>query len=155
MTENSRSGGPWLWGIVITIGLFLIWLVVFVLFSFTQDVNLVEDRYYEKDRNYEQHMQRLTLTEALSEKPRILFQDATHTLEVHFPQRFMSEDLSGTIEVYRPSDGQIDRHFAVSPNRDSMQVLSLGGLQTGLWRVKLSWDSDGFGYYLEDSFIVP
>ena len=155
MTETAKTGRWWLWGIVVVILLWVGWLIGFAIFSFSQDVNLVQDHYYEKDMNYEEHLQRVALTEKLAQKPQVRFQKDLHVLEVHFPTRLITDDISGSIRVYRPSDHQADRLYPLGLNQDSVQVISLGGIESGHWRVMLDWESEGFGYYLEDSFFVP
>lgn len=155
MTEEQKSGRLWLWGIVIAIVVYIVWLLGFALFSFTQDVNLVQDHYYEEDLDYEAHMQRVALSEQLSHKPLIAFDPGTHVLKLHFPNDLISPSLKGSVQVYRPSDRKADRRFELNLNQDTIQVITLGGLQSGLWRVMLDWENEGFGYYIEDSFVVP
>lgn len=134
------------WGksIALFYGLFVVALLIVVAFSFTQDVNLVTEDYYQQELVYEDQINRIKNTEALVEKPEIVLKGSY--VELSFPAELSPK---GTILFFRPSDANKDRRIAISLGADKKQQIDFSSEQKGLWKAKLNWTQEGKEYYQE------
>ena len=154
MSDKELSGSGWLWGMTLTIVVFVIFFVGFAVWTFQSDVELVYDNYYEKDVVFEQQIRRVERTDALATKPTIQYLRNNQTLTLVFPADLGHVDPVGELLLFRPSDLHKDRIFQLDLNGDTLQKISTPGLEKGLWRAKMSWMNGDLEYYLETPFIV-
>ncbi len=154
MAMKNNSGSSWMWGITISIAFCIIFFVGFAIWTSIGDVELVYDNYYDKDVVYEQQINRIKRTEALPQKPQIKYVHPNTTLSVFYPQMLRDPQAQGEILMFRPADLHKDRLFKLELQGDSLQVVSVPGLASGLWRVKLSWSANDLEYYLEQPLFV-
>ncbi len=143
-----------MWGIILSIACCLIFFIGFAIWTSLGDVELVYDNYYDKDVVFEQQIRRVERTDALGEKPQLHYSNEREELKILFPISLRNPELKGDILLFRPSDLNQDRTFELNLIGDSLQILSVPGMTRGLWRLKLSWSSQGLEYYHEESLMV-
>jgi nitrogen fixation protein FixH len=51
--------------------------------------------------------------------------------------------------LYRPSESALDVTLPLAPDADGTQTISTAKLARGLWRVKVTWSSEGREFYHE------
>jgi len=73
----------WGTGIVIALVVMISGMIYLVSIAVRQDYDLVDNDYYQKSVNYQQHIEEVKNTEALAEK--IKFEQSTDTLKITFP----------------------------------------------------------------------
>ena len=149
MSESLKSGSLWMWGIVVSILVFILFFVGFAVWTFQDDVELVYDNYYEKDVVFEQQIKRVARTNALPLKPTLNYHQSQETLDVKFPLALGHSPTKGSVLLFRPSDLHEDRLIPLNLVGDSLQTIALPDMISGLWRIKLDWTSGGEEYYLE------
>lgn len=134
------------WGksIALFYGLFVVALLAVVVFSFTQDVNLVADDYYQQELVYEDQINRIKNTESLEIKPALVLKG--NYVELTFPQELSPK---GSILFFRPSDAKMDRRISVALGVDNKQQIDFSKAEKGLWKAKLTWNQDNKEYYQE------
>ena len=154
-TTSAGGGRRWVWGITISVVLFVVIFVGFAIWTFQTDVELVYDNYYEKDVVFEQQIRRVERTDALPAQPRFQYLPTTQTLTLDWPLEIRDHAPVGTVLLFRPSDLHQDRKFALALVGDSTQTLSVPNLSKGLWRVKLAWTAHDQEYYLEQRLVIP
>ncbi len=142
------------WGKKITVVyvLFVLFLLLAVLFSFKQDLNLVTDNYYEKELEYQKQIDKEKRAALLPEKPTMFFNNKILTFT--FPKAFNYKNISGQIHLYRPSDSKKDIVLPVGVDQTNKQEIGLQSIEKGLWRVKLDWIYDNVTYYGEYNLMV-
>lgn len=140
------------WGYRITLIYiaFMALILTMVIMSFQHDVNLVAKDYYKQEIAYQQEIDKISNTQKLAKEPEFRFQEEDQTLIVLFP----NSDVEGVLTLYRPSDARQDQKFALSLDATGCQYIPARNLQSGLWRIKLDWQSDGLAYYLEKKLQV-
>ncbi len=151
MSEASKN--RWPLGIVLTIGIFLVIMFGVIGFLMTQDVNLVTDKYYEKELAYQTRIKAIERTRGLGAEAGI--ETAPGAVIVRMTRAMASGAGDGKILLYRPSDRSSDRTMAVAADSAGQQVIPFGTLASGLWRVQVQWTMRGEEYYLEQPFMVP
>lgn len=154
MTDIKLSGRGWLWGLTLTIVVFIVFFVGFAIWTFQDDVELVYDNYYEKDVVFEQQIRRVERTDALPYRPDIKYRKSNETVTIIFPSALEHVNPSGELLLFRPSDLHLDRNFPLNFGEDTLQVINTPDLERGLWRAKLSWTNEDLEYYLEEPFMV-
>jgi hypothetical protein len=137
------------WGksIFLFYSLFVLALLTVVYFSFTQDVNLVAEDYYQQEIVYEDQIIRIKNTEGLKNKPSVVLKN--NYLELSFPLELKPK---GTILLYRPSDASKDRRIAIALGASGTQQIDFSTQDAGLWKAKLNWKQGDIEYFQE--FII-
>ncbi len=119
----------------------------FIYFSFNQDVNLVEDNYYEKEIKYQDQIERIDRANALPEKVKVKVTE--HMIEFTFPSMFSPENLSGEIHLYRPSTEKADLLYDIKLNNQNKVYIPTDELASGMWKTKIHWKVDSLDYFTE------
>ena len=142
----------WGTGIVIAFILFIGIVVTTGVYLMNQDVDLVSDDYYDKEIAYQQHIDNVARTTELSSEELILFDNSFITVKL--PLDILSNNVTGEIYLYRPSDSKLDIRLPFSPDENRQQVIPVENLQKGFWRVQFSWQSDNKSYYSEKEVVI-
>ncbi len=114
------------------------------------DIFLVDKQYYKQELQYQQQLDQMNNAARLSTP--VDFRQAEGWLTIGFPQEAMPSQ--GTLHLFRPSNANLDRRLAVQANAEGAQMVNLGSLQPGLWKLKLQWQSQGKPYYAEHALVV-
>ena len=148
----NKSKFNWGTGILITFIVFVIVIVGTAIFLMTQDVDLVESDYYAKGIDHQKQIDRMNRTNSMTES--VIIEQADGFLKLSFPKEYKPEDISGKIQLYRPSDSKKDITFPLSIDTSAQQFIPTQTLDKGYWKVKLSWTYNLAEYYKESSFII-
>lgn len=150
MTKKKNSF--WGYGIALTYIVFFIAVMATVFFSFTKDVNLVTEDYYEQEIEYQNKINRLEETNKLNYKPSINV--TKKFILIGFPDSLEYSKLSGKINFYRPSDHKNDFSLDLDLTSEFRQEISTDKLNIGYWKINLEWIYDNKNYLIEKSFFV-
>jgi hypothetical protein len=122
----------------------------FVAFAISCPVDLVSADYYARSLNHDDHLAAIARARALGPTLQCtLFEDG-RTLRLGLP-RELARAASGSVRLYRPSDGRADRTTPLRLGANGSQQLSLDGLARGRWTLQLEWRAHGLTYYHERS----
>ena len=139
----------WGWKIVVVYSLFVLMTLSMVFYFARQKVDLVADDYYKQEIEYQDQMDKISNARSLREPISFTFSTLDRKIQLKFPGAHIERGIVGEIRLYRPSDSAEDKNFDIRPNSKGEQVIAVGGLKKGLWRVKISWSSAGMAYYDE------
>lgn len=142
----------WGSGIALFYIFFVLILISFVIFTFFNKVDLVEDNYYKKELVYQKHIEKIDRTSKLTDQLKIISDN--EYIELLFPVNIVSSKIGGTINFYRPSNRKLDFSVAVSPDLSGRQIVETKKIAKGLWKVKVNWKSDSLDYYNEQVIII-
>jgi hypothetical protein len=144
----------WNWGtkLFIAMALFLIMLMTFVYMTTLQDHPLVEEEYYQKSLQYQDKLNKIDNAKKLDESVKVELGDKY--LTIIFQPFFIPEKLSGTIQIYRPSDPDFDINIRIKPDSNGALYLPVEKLHKGKYIVKIDYTYEGKGYYEEKSIFV-
>jgi len=145
----------WNWGagIFLAGGAFMLMLIVFAFFMFSQEFDLVEKDYYPKALEYQQKIDKTNNARQLAEK--VLVENKEGIIYFTFPSAFSPDSLKGTIYFYRPSEKRGDLLIAIDPDSSGKMYFELERLLKGRYLVKIDFMCDGTGYYQEEALFVP
>ncbi|GGK56036.1 FixH family protein [Rufibacter glacialis] len=140
---KQRSLLPYL---IIMVFVFFASYIGFMVYSAMQsDVNLVSQEYYAEELAYAQRMQQMTQARALEQPIHVMPVPAAEQLVIRFPVELAN--ATGTVHLFRPSDGKLDVIVPLQLNAEGLQLLSTATLKKGRWRVQLMVQKDGKEYY--------
>lgn len=142
----------WGTGIVIAMIVMVSGMIFLVSIALRQDYDLVEDDYYQKSVDYQQHIEQVKNTDALAEK--IKFEQTANSLILKFPQVAAVSDYSGEIHFYSPVEADLDETVKLKLDEQFSQTISLTHLKSGRYTVKIDWKAANVAYYQEYEIIV-
>ncbi|MDP1675845.1 MAG: FixH family protein [Bacteroidota bacterium] len=142
----------WGFGIVVSFILFALATFVMVYISVSTNVDLVTEDYYEKELKYQQHIDLVKRTSALTQNIDINITETNIILK--YPNLGAPSAYSGVVYFFRPSDKRGDFQKNVGIDSTYMQSFSTEQMQQGLWRAKIFWSVDKKEYYSELPIII-
>jgi len=151
ISPTKKSQINWGTGIVMGIIIFVVISVTMTVIFMMQDVNLVNDKYYENSLQYQNEIDKQNRTLALNEE--VLINYNGELINISFPQNYLNKEIAGEIDFYRPSDPKLDFKLPLQLVEGN-QIIPVKRLQKGFWRVKLNWVMHGNGYFNERAITI-
>jgi nitrogen fixation protein FixH len=141
------------WGNYIAI--FFLCFVVFILFlvskTFKVNNELVSEDYYDKEIAFQDKINKLEATKSF--KAQLVIQQVNDSVEVEFPSKFSDDLISGTIQLFRPSDLSKDITVPVHVLH-SKQTIACNQLIKGVYVVHVDWASNNHKFYTERKIYI-
>ena len=144
----------WPIGIIVVCSLFFCGTVGLIVMACSQREDLVSDNYYEQELKYQGQIDRAERTRREASQTAVAYDAARQQITVSLPPGQAQGNLSGTVELYRPSAANLDRSMKFSPDASGVQRLDASTLAPGLWKVRVSWTCDQRNYYVEQKVVV-
>lgn len=151
MSDTSKN--RWPLGIVLVIAIFLLTMLSVAGYLMMQDVNLVTEKYYEKELGYQTRIRAMERTRALGTEAGIV--TTAGAVIVQYPRSMAGMAGEGHVVLYRPSERTSDRSLPIVADTAARQVIPFAPLASGLWRIQVQWTMRGEDYYMEQPFMVP
>lgn len=142
----------WGVGIFAGYGVFLIIVLGTVLFTTTEDINLVTEDYYEQEIAYQQQIDKMNRTKDLPEQLEIKVEQGR--IRFAFPKMFESGEISGSLHIYRPSSNKMDLRVPIALNSNNEQIFPTSGIAKGLWEINVDWQANGNEYFNKKKVLI-
>ena len=142
----------WGTGIVIALVVMIGGMIFLVSIAVRQDYDLVDNDYYQKSVNYQQHIEEVKNTEALPEK--IRFEQTEDSIRLTFPKLSAISDYSGNIHFYSPVEEKRDETIKLNLTDNYSQSIALKSLKSGRYTVKIDWSANKVSYYQEEEIVL-
>jgi len=143
----------WGTGIVIALVVMISGMIYLVSIAVRQDYDLVDNDYYQKSVNYQQHIEEVKNTAALAEK--IKFDQSADTLKITFPNMGNAQEYSGEIHFYSPVEEKRDETVKLNLNSNFIQSIGLKSMKSGRYTIKIDWSAGKVSYYQEEEITLP
>lgn len=136
------------WGksIILAFGMFGAFIATLVTVCIRQDVNLVTREYYKEELAYQQQIDRMAHAATLVEKPVIEARDGNIVTITYSDFHRIQK---GELQLFRPSDPDMDKEFNVQKSDYKIQYFSTEGLARGMYRARLRWTMGGQEFFIE------
>lgn len=141
----------WGTGIFLFLTVFLLAAASFIIFAFRQDVNLVHEDYYEKGADYTEQMKVDARSAKFQGAIKTSFDETHYHVEFHHSPEFAID--SGSVQLYRPSDSDLDLESKLSGSSD-VASFPLEELVAGRYILKVSWYTEGLKYEIEEAVFI-
>lgn len=142
----------WGHGIAIFLVIFLVLNVAAVLFTFSQDVELVTDNYYEKELKYEDELIRERRGMDLKDQLQIDLNKLN--LVINYPPSLLKQSVKGNIHLYRPDQKKFDYIIKVEHDSTGQQIINMSGKAPGKWKISIELNDGSLDYlFKKDIFL--
>ncbi|MBL7870477.1 MAG: FixH family protein [Cyclobacteriaceae bacterium] len=135
--------GKW---IVFAFVMFALFIGTLVTVCMNQDISLVSQNYYKEELIYQDQIDRIQNTNALSERP--IITATPDTLKIHFDQ--FQEIKKGEIKLFCPSNERNDKSFSVHASEAIEQIFPLNTLPRGMYKARFFWSIGEKEFFLEE-----
>ena len=145
----------WGVGIVIAFGLFITFILYFVVMVQSDskyDNDLVVEEYYKHDAKFGDEMARIQNAEDLAQKPTINV--VSNGVEIVFPKIFVPKNIKGKVSLYRPSNKKLDFQIPISLSDATTLLIPIKSLVRGRWGVNMEWQYDGKSYLSKETIYI-
>ncbi|MEO9570828.1 MAG: FixH family protein [Polaribacter sp.] len=130
----------WGTGIVIAIVSFIGFIMYFVVTMSTDKSyshDLVTDKYYQKELEYQKQID--ATKNAAQLKENLVLINTKEGLQIKFPEEFDTKEIKGKVFLYRPSNKQLDFEMPISISKTYLLVPEKR-LLDGRWNITISWN---------------
>ncbi len=143
----------WGTGIVVTIIAFIAFIMYFVITMSTDNTyshDLVTDKYYQAELNYQQEIDAEKNANRLTEK--VTIEKNSKGLKINFPENFIPKNIKGKVFLYRPSNKQLDFEIPISISKTYLLVPEQR-LVDGRWNMKIFWKHKNTNYLIKKELV--
>ncbi len=143
----------WGTGIVVTIIAFIAFIMYFVITMSTDNTyshDLVTDKYYQAELNYQQEIDAEKNANRLTEK--VTIEKNSKGLKINFPKYFNPKSIEGKVFLYRPSNKQLDFEIPISISKPYLLVPEQR-LVDGRWNMKIFWKHKNTNYLIKKELV--
>ena len=137
----------WEYAVASSFGLFILGIVGFVLFTLGDRNDLVQDRYYDAEIQYQRQIDKVSRSE--SSNAEAVIDSTAEGLLIRFPSQYTAHDIAGTVHLYRPDDKRLDLIVPIGTDSTLTQLMPSALLRPGRWKIKVQWTGKGTEYYAE------
>jgi hypothetical protein len=143
----------WGTGIVLAFIGFIAFIMYFVInmnVNKKYDHDLVTEDYYKEELNYQNSIDKETSSRAL--KDNITWKKTEAGLLLKFPEEFNSEDITGKVFLYRPSNKQLDFETTISLSNHNLLIPD-NRLLDGRWNIYVDWQYNKKAYLFKEEIV--
>jgi nitrogen fixation protein FixH len=146
------SRNPWPLGIILTFVVFISGTIGLVVMACLHNTELVSANYYDQEIKYQSRIDSQTRAQELGANA--TYDAAARHIVISLPSLPAAKNVTGQIQLYRPSAAGLDKQFKLEPSANGTQTLDAAGLQPGLWKIRVSWNIEGRDYFLDQKIII-
>ncbi len=154
MNLKAIRTNPWPYAIIGWMLLFGTGMAAWVVVAVRNDPELVRPDYYEQEIAYQKQIDRLSRTAAVRGDVSVAYDLAKAQVALRIPSQHLADKLTGTIHFYRPSNAKSDFTLPLAVDAAGAQTIPTTKLQSGLWKVRVSWTSSGQEYFHDQSLVL-
>lgn len=143
----------WGTGIFVFMTAFVLLMTSFMIRAASNQEELVAENYYEQELAYQQQIDKLNRSAALSEDLTLTSNDAG--LSLQFPAWTIGKAVTGTVQLQRPSDQRADDQLDLLLDGKGHMVIPTADRLKGAYNVVVEWSVDGVSYLHRDRIYVP
>lgn len=144
--------GNWGLFVYLLLGSFVVGFLSLVIFASMQKVDLVDEKYYDKEGEFVSLYNKIERTKKLSEGMKLAYKD--NNLLFQFPKGSKYNIIGGDVYFFRPSEKGLDFHTKLVVDSNYQAIYNTSKLAKGLWRLKIDWAIGDSTYYNEESVIL-
>lgn len=154
MNLKAIRTNPWPYAIIGWMLLFGTGMAAWVVVAVRNDPELVRADYYEQEIAYQKQIDRLSRTAAVRSEVSVAYQSAQQQIALRIPAGHLADKTTGTIHFYRPSHAKSDFTLPLAVDAAGAQTIPTIKLQSGLWKVRVSWTSGGQEFFHDQSLVL-
>lgn len=149
-----RKRNLWPYGIVLTFILFISGTAALIVIACQNNADLVSTQYYEDEILFQTEIDRVKRAQTLASPARVTYTAAQKRITITLPGAHATNELQGSIQLYRPSAAGLDQTIELKPDATGVQAFDTAQLQPGLWKVKVLWTVNGAEYQIDERVVI-
>ena len=142
----------WPLGIILTFVVFISGTIGLVVMACMHSTELVNANYYDQEIKYQSRIDSQTRAQELGASA--AYDAVARHIVISLPRLPAEKNVTGQIQLYRPSAAGLDKEFKLEPAANGTQTLDAAGLQPGLWKIRVSWNAEGRDYFIDQKIII-
>ncbi|MBS1517509.1 MAG: FixH family protein [Bacteroidetes bacterium] len=142
----------WGYKIIITFIIFGLGISLLLAISFSNNIDLVDEHYYEQEINYQKQIDILKESGEINNNLMITLNGGNAVVNISDFDKF--RDLTGKIIFYRSSDASMDFTVDFKPAPDGSQIISAKDMKAGSWKVKFELYRNDKKYFVEKNIFI-
>lgn len=140
----------WFHGLMLVLIAFISMMTYFVVSSSRTNLDLVSEKYYEEEINYQQRIDNTTNAKALNSDVQMNVENGF--LVVRFPSQLAEKSITGNLKMYSPVGKKNDKSFAVNSINGEYKI-DVSQIQ-GKYSLQLDWSCEQQNYYSEQKIFL-
>lgn len=120
----------------------------------THRSELVNENYYDQEIKYQSRIDSARRARQLATPVAASYDDASKSILISLPLEHAGKEVTGEVELYRPSAAGQDQHFKLEPDARGAQIIPAAALEQGLWKVRVTWSVAGQDYFFDEKIAV-
>ena len=129
-------------------------VITFITWAVHQNMDLVSRDYYKDEILYQQQIDSLKRTHQLGRQVSAIYNRESREIAVTLPIAHSLQKASGTINLYRPSDANLDYTVPLRLEPNATQKIRTTDLRSGLWRIRIQWNTAGQDYFFDQPVVI-
>ncbi|PWJ59255.1 FixH protein [Dyadobacter jejuensis] len=130
---------------------FVAMIVLLVVMSTRQKIDLVTDQYYSQELKFQSKLDKIKAASALANP--VSWEITPNDIAIHYPTDLDESRLSGTIHFYCPSDDTKDRRFDIKPS-NHQQTIPIAMVPQGRYKIEIDWKHGKSAYWNEGALVI-
>jgi len=139
----------WPLGIILTFIVFISGTIGLVVMACMHSTELVNANYYDQEIKYQRRIDSQARAEQAGAT--VSYDKNARHIVITLPAK---QSVTGQIQLYRPSASGLDKEFKLEPAANGIQMLDAADLPLGLWKIRVSWTSEGRDYFIDQKIII-
>jgi hypothetical protein len=127
-------------------------IITLVIICSRQNVELVSKDYYQQELKYQDRLEAIANTNALSKT--IEHQVKDNTIEISIPSEQVTDKIQGTIFFFCPADSKKDISVAMNFDGNGRQSILKKKLNKGSYKMRFDWKQNGKSFYKEEVITI-
>jgi nitrogen fixation protein FixH len=128
-------------------------MIYMVVRSFQANVDLVTEDYYIQELNFQQQIDKTKNVKA--DQKEVSHRLTIEGVELQFSEKSTLSNLEGNINIYRPSEADMDKSISIALDSQMKQMISPEFFIPGKYILKIDWKEGETPYYQEIELMVP
>ncbi len=144
------------WGhkIIVLYAVFMFGILFMVYKCTQQKVDLVTDKYYEREIKYQDQYDGMTKSNTKEYHADIALNSSKTDLTIKYPENNNAEKVNGEIYFFKPDNANLDFSVQVLVDSNNQQIIPVNKLAKGSWRVQMSWNQNQVKLYQEEKILL-
>lgn len=142
----------WGYKIMVVYIVFIAGIGMLVYNATAQNKDLVVTDYYEQELKYQDKMDAITRSNALSAS--LICTLDSNMIRIRFPHEMQGKKISADVLLYTPSDEKKDIQKNIV-TEDAVIYFNIPKNAKGFHRIKITWKADAVNYYFEQKIMIP
>ena len=143
----------WNWGtgIALVYTVFALSMIALVVSSFSKKLDLDSKDYYAQELVFQNQIDKSNRARALASS--VKWEVAIGNIIISYPQQFIGSELSGNVNLFKPSDNNADVNFQIQTDEQLKQEISTSTLSKGMYKIRIDWAVGKETYFNEGAIV--